>query len=155
MLPVAQLLKSFPAFYLTQRFFTVFTFLILSTHLYLGLPGDLFRSGFTTCKLCVFLCSPIHATYPALDHSTCTWRIVQVMKFIILQFSTASYSSLLGPNILFSTLFSDTSSLCSSSNVRYQFSPPYRITDKIIVLYIQICTILDSRQEDRRFWTEW
>jgi hypothetical protein len=35
-------------------------------------------------------------------------------------------SSLFGPNILLSTLFSNTLSLCSSPNVRDQFSHPYR-----------------------------
>ena len=28
-------------------------------------------------------------------------------------------------------------------------------TDKIIVLYTLILIFLDSKQEDRRFWTEW
>jgi hypothetical protein len=31
----------------------------------------------------------------------------------------------------------------------------YRTTGKIIVLYILIFTVFDSRREDRRFWTEW
>jgi hypothetical protein len=35
-------------------------------------------------------------------------------------------SSLFGPNILLSTLFSDTLSLCSFLNVRNQVSHPYR-----------------------------
>jgi hypothetical protein len=43
-------------------------------------------------------------------------------------------SSLSGPNILLSTLFSN--SLCYSLNVRDQVSNPYRTTGKIIVLYI-------------------
>jgi hypothetical protein len=34
-------------------------------------------------------------------------------------------SSLLGPNILLSTLFSNTLNLCSSLSVRYQVSHPY------------------------------
>jgi hypothetical protein len=43
---------------------------------------------------------------------------------------THSTSSLVGPNILLSTLFSDT--LCSSLNVRDQVSYPYKTTDRII-----------------------
>jgi hypothetical protein len=43
-------------------------------------------------------------------------------------------SSLFGPNILLSTLFSNTLSLCSSLNVRDQVSHPYRTTRKIIVV---------------------
>jgi hypothetical protein len=42
-------------------------------------------------------------------------------------------SSLFGPNILLSTLFSNTLSLCSSLNVRDQVSHPYKTTSKIIV----------------------
>jgi len=42
-------------------------------------------------------------------------------------------SSLLGPNTLLNTLFSNTSSLCSSLNVMDQVSHPYKPTGKIIV----------------------
>jgi hypothetical protein len=49
----------------------------------------------------------------------------------------------------------DTLSLCSSLNVRHQVSHPRRTTGKIIVLYIQIFMCLDSRREDKKFWTEW
>ena len=44
-------------------------------------------------------------------------------------------SSLLGPNTLLSTLFSNTRSLRSSLNISDQVSHPYRTTGKIIVLY--------------------
>jgi hypothetical protein len=46
-------------------------------------------------------------------------------------------SSLLGSNILLSTLFSNTLSLRSSLDVSNQVSHPYRTTGKIIVLYMQ------------------
>jgi hypothetical protein len=42
-------------------------------------------------------------------------------------------SSPLGPNIFFSTLFSNTVSLCSSLNVSDQVSYPYRTTEKLQV----------------------
>jgi hypothetical protein len=42
-------------------------------------------------------------------------------------------SSLIGPNILFSTLFWNTLSLCSSFNVRDQVSHPYKTAGKSIV----------------------
>jgi hypothetical protein len=79
------------------------------------------------------------------------------MKLFIKQFSPFSLHliPLFGPNIPFSTLFSNTLSLRSSLNVRYQVSHPYKTTGKIIVLYILIFTFFDSRQEDRRFCTEW
>jgi hypothetical protein len=60
-------------------------------------------------------------------------------------------SSLFGPNILLSNLFSNTLCLCSFLNVRYQVSHPYRTTGKIIYEYYVF------RQQTRRkiFWTVW
>jgi hypothetical protein len=43
--------------------------------------------------------------------------------------------SLLGPNILLSTLFSNTLSLCSSLNVIDQVSHPYETTGRTIFYY--------------------
>ena len=47
-------------------------------------------------------------------------------------------SSLLGPNILLNTMFSNTLTLLSSRNVSDQVSHPYKTIGKIIVLYISI-----------------
>jgi len=47
-------------------------------------------------------------------------------------------SSLLSPNILLNTIFSNTLSFLSSRNVSDQVSHPYKTTGKIIVLYILI-----------------
>jgi hypothetical protein len=64
-------------------------------------------------------------------------------------------SSLLGQNILVSTLFSNTLSLCSFLSVRNQVSHPYKKeTGKIIVLYTLIFVCLGSNLEDERFSTE-
>jgi hypothetical protein len=62
--------------------------------------------------------------------------------------------SLLGPNILLNTQFSNTLSLRSSLKVSNQVSYPYKTTRKIIVLYI-LLKFLNSNLEDRRFCTEW
>jgi hypothetical protein len=68
-----------------------------------------------------------------------------------LHYATSSItSSLLGPNILFSTLFSNSLSLCSSFNVRDQVSHPYKTTGRIMGLYVLTFTFLDNRREDKR-----
>ena len=86
----SQLIKKFPAFYGTRRFFTAFTsarhlclswarsiksmsphptswrpILILSCQLCLGLPSCLFPTSFPTKTLYIPFLSPIFATWPA------------------------------------------------------------------------------------------
>jgi hypothetical protein len=58
-------------------------------------------------------------------------------------------SSLLGPNILLSTLLSNTFSLCFSLYVRDQISHTDRTACSNFFMFFY------SRREDRRFWTEW
>jgi hypothetical protein len=60
----------------------------------------------------------------------------------------------LGPNILLSTLFSDTLNLCSSLSVRDQVLHPHKTTGKIMVLWILVSEVLERRWEDK-LWTEW
>jgi hypothetical protein len=131
-------MKSIPLHPISLR-----SILILFTHLRLGLSSGLLSSGFPTNILYAFLFSPLcyipcpfHLPWP--DHSNYTWRRVQVIKFLIKQFSPTSpvTSPLIGPNILLGTLFSNTLSLCSSLNVTGQVSLPYRTKGKIFTNHI-------------------
>jgi hypothetical protein len=73
------------------------------------------------------------------------------MKLLIMQLSPTPchFIPLLGPNILLSTLFPNTLSLYSSLTARMQLSLQYRITCKIIVLYIPIFTFTaDKKTKD-------
>jgi hypothetical protein len=49
---------------------------------------------------------------------------------------TCNTTSLFGPNIPLSTLFSNTHSLCSSLKARDQVSHTYRATRKFVVFYV-------------------
>ena len=98
---------------------------------------------------------PIRATWCAhlifLDFITRTilgeqYRSLSSSLYTILHSPVTS--SLLGPNIPPSTLFSNTLSLLSSLNVSYQVSHHYKTAGKIIVLQISIFMFLDSKLED-------
>jgi hypothetical protein len=87
---------------------------------------------------------PLHP--PRIDNSNYTWRRVQIMQLLVMQFSPPSHHFIpLQSKILLSTLFSNTLGPCSSLNVRDHASHPYRTTAKIIVLYILIFKYFESR----------
>ena len=105
----------------TPTFHFLKILLILSSHLRLGHPNGLFPPGFPTKTLYTPLPSPIRATRPdhliLLDLIT---RSVFGMEYTTLSSSLCSFlhspvtSTLLGPNILLNTLFSNTLRLRSS-----------------------------------------
>jgi len=130
--------------------------LILSSHQSLGLQSGLFPTGFPTKTLYTSLLSPISVTCPGnvilLDYIT---QIILGGKNKSLSSSLCSFlnspvaSSLLGPNILLSTLFSNTLSLRSSLNVSDQVPQPYTTRGKTVLLCILIFVFLDSNLKDK------
>jgi hypothetical protein len=129
--------------------------LILFTYLQLGFLSGFFPSDFLTKILYSFPFASTRATCLA-HHVTLDLIILIILgeEYKLWSSSLCSFlqppvtSSLFGPNILLSTLISNTVSLdvCPSLNVRDQVSHPYRTTSKIIVLHVLIFTFLDSRQ---------
>jgi hypothetical protein len=111
----------------------------ISSHICLGLPSGLFPSGIPTKTFHESLtCAtyPIHLTL--LDLITLiTLGEPQKLQSDSLHNLLQSYEtfSLLGPNILLSTLFLNILNLCSSFSMRHQDSQPYK-TSKIMVMYI-------------------
>ena len=112
--------------------------LILSSHLSLGLPSGLFPSGFPTNTPHTPLRSSIRATCPThlilLEFIT---RTILGEEYRWLSSSLCSFlrsfvtSSLLSPNSLLNTLFSNTLSLLSFLKVSDQVSHPYKTTEKL------------------------
>jgi len=74
---------------------------------------------------------------PRIDHPNKIGWAVQIIKFLIMQFSPFPViSSLLGSNILLKTLFSNTLSLRSSLHANDQLSHPYKTTGRIVLLWV-------------------
>jgi hypothetical protein len=113
---------------------------MLYTQLRFDLSG-LFPSGFITNSRYTFIYLPISATYPA--NLVIPYLIILIILGVEYNSRRSSIfgflhapitSTLLGPYVLLSALFSNTLKLCSSLNVREHVSHTYGITVKIIVL---------------------
>ena len=127
----------------------------------LELPSLFFPSDFPTKSVYKPLRFPIRATYPA--HLIFLDLITQTLLgegYRSLSSSLCSFlhspvtSSLLDPNILLSTLSSNTLRLRSSLNVSEQVSHPHITSGKIKVLCILFFIFLDSNLEYKRFCAE-
>ena len=114
-------------------------------HLRLSLPSGPFPSGFASKTVNTSLQTSIRATCPAhliLLHFIT--RTILGEQYRSLSSSLCNFlhfpvnPELLEPNSLLNTLFSNTISLRSSRNVSDQVSQPYKTTDKIIVIYLDL-----------------
>ena len=129
--------------------------LILSWHLHLGLPSGLLLQVSQPKPSP----PPVRVTCPALILFYLVTRLIFGEEHRSLSYTLCSFIhspvtlSLLGPNILLSTLLSYTLSLRSSLNVSNQFSYPLTTSGKIVVLFILIFIFFD-KMEDKRFCTE-
>jgi hypothetical protein len=68
-----------------------------------------------------------------------------------MQFPPSALTSLL----FLSTMVSITLSPCVSFHMRDQISHPYETTVLIIVLCTSVLKFVDTKREEKRYWTDW
>jgi hypothetical protein len=109
-----------------------------------SLPHIIFSPPPHSC----YIPCPLHP--PWLDKSNYALRKVELWSSSLCSFLQPPVTSSLSVQIFSSAPWSQTPSvyvrICSSLNVRDQFSHPYRTTDKIMVLYIPNFTFLENRR---------
>ena len=124
----------------------------MSSHLRLGLPSSLLPWVFPTPTLCspvlylyALMPRPSHSSW--CDHANNSWWGLQFMKLLFMQSSPLPcYSFPYGPNIFPTTTFSNTVSLYPSLSVTDHVSHSYKTTGKLIILYIWIFILFDSKE---------
>ena len=135
--------------------------LIFSSHLGLGPPCGLFPSFLLIKSMYALLLAQICVTFPPphLNLPDLITLILFVEEYRSWSSSICSFThfpltpSHLGQNILLSTLFSKSLSLCSSPSVSDQVSHPYKTIGNIIVLCIFNFMCLYSKLEDKKCCT--
>ena len=132
------------------------SFIILYSHLHLGLPSGILPSGFPPEPYLHLSFSPVHqilldlVTPVSFGEENTSWSFHNAVSLL----HSPLTSSLLGPDILLNTLFPNTLNPRSSLNVTDHVSHPYNTAGNITVLYILMFIFLYSGLEDRRLWTE-
>jgi hypothetical protein len=97
--------------------------------------SSFFRSPHQKC-ICIFLLPHIMCYRHLIHNLTTNWCGVQMMKFLIIQFSPVSYYLFsLNPDVFMIILFSKTLNLCFGLNMRDGVSYLYK-TGKIVVIHI-------------------
>ena len=123
-----------------------------------GLPSGYFLSVPPSPPKTLY--APLPRTYymPYPSHSS---QFDQMNRSLGSTFCSFLYSpvtpSLLGPNTLLNTLFSNTVNLLSSLNESDQISHPYKTTGKMIFLCNLVFTFLDIKLGERNIlhWIPW
>jgi len=158
--------KKFPTFYGTWRFINAFT-TARHTALSWATSTQSMTSHHTSWRFILIFPhqNPIYT--PPLPH-TCYmprqsnfspldqlnnngWWVQTLRSSLSSFFHSPVSSSLLGPNNLINTIFSNTISLCSSLNASDQVSHQYTTLGKIIVLYISIFNFWIPNWETKDF----
>ena len=100
-------------------------------------------------------CMPCPPHSSRVDHQTKLGEDYRSLSSSLCSFLHSPVtSSLLCPYVLLSTLFSNTLSLLPTFIDSDQVSHPYKTTGNTVVLYILIFKFLDSKLEDKRFYTK-
>jgi len=136
-----------------------FNIILQTTPLYPGL-SLVFVFGFSNQDTVNIFLALMRATCPAhilVDFITlikfCELYMLWSSSLCSL-FQPPTTSSILDPNIFFSTLFSNTLILCISLSVKDQVPHPYKWTGKIMDLYILIFKFLERSRKDKRVGTD-